>query len=531
MDFFHSFWFQALSFIVVATFHGYGAAWLAVRMLFRPRQPFKVFGVTVFPQGMIPRHRERLAEAIGKAVGNELMSHETIINALFKDNFLPLKVEKIVNSFADNLLSKEYPSLVEALPTKMRPFFVESATSLQKGLGEFVAKNLRSEETVRTIENFVGRRVDELLEKRFSSVVPDEKLLQTVGFIENRLRETLQQKDLQTKIRGFISQRADELTNTELPLGSMFTAETIEFVKDRFRAQIQPIVHHLAEIATQERTRSQIGTLVKHEISDYYQELPFYQKMFVSREKLFTEVDDLINTTLPRRVEEVLRGDAFAREAENFLSVTIDNFLARPVSEILRQIAPERLEKLKTQLVNSIFNVLQSEQVQTHVSAYLTDSLYKLRPHRLKAILERVSPDAAPKLKNLLTKSITSFLAKDETTNVVNSIISEQIERLLITPVGKISAFVPEQTVRQISAGVSESISTAARQKLPEAIAEFDVGKIVRERVNSFPVEKLEDLILSIAKEHLRTIELFGGVIGFLLGILQALQVWYFSHR
>ncbi|NNF00089.1 MAG: hypothetical protein HKN25_13795, partial [Pyrinomonadaceae bacterium] len=52
---------QLISLIILATLHGYGAAWLAVRMLFRPRKPVKVFGLTIFPQGMIPRHRTRMA--------------------------------------------------------------------------------------------------------------------------------------------------------------------------------------------------------------------------------------------------------------------------------------------------------------------------------------------------------------------------------------------------------------------------------------------------------------------------------------
>ena len=62
-------WFQIALLIGFATLHGYAGAWLAVRMLFRPRYPFKVLGITLFPQGMIPRHRDRLANAIGKAVG------------------------------------------------------------------------------------------------------------------------------------------------------------------------------------------------------------------------------------------------------------------------------------------------------------------------------------------------------------------------------------------------------------------------------------------------------------------------------
>ena len=43
------------------------------------------------------------------------------------------------------------------------------------------------------------------------------------------------------------------------------------------------------------------------------------------------------------------------------------------------------------------------------------------------------------------------------------------------------------------------------------------------------PVEKLEELVLSVAQQHLKTIELFGAVIGFVIGIAQAIYFWYFS--
>ena len=74
---------ELLIIVVVATLHGYAAAWLAVRILFRPRYPVKVLGIPIWPQGMIPRHRQRLAETIGRAVGTELVSQETVVSALF----------------------------------------------------------------------------------------------------------------------------------------------------------------------------------------------------------------------------------------------------------------------------------------------------------------------------------------------------------------------------------------------------------------------------------------------------------------
>src|SRR2546423_14311407 len=89
---FRNIWVQISLLVLAATAHGYAGAWLAVRMLFRPRQPVKLFGITLFPQGMIPRHREKLATAIGKAVGEELVSSDTIHEQLIGKDFLRKKI-------------------------------------------------------------------------------------------------------------------------------------------------------------------------------------------------------------------------------------------------------------------------------------------------------------------------------------------------------------------------------------------------------------------------------------------------------
>ena len=100
MEFFNSFgaylvqnFWLSIFLIVFAAGHGYLGAWIAVRMLFRPRQSVKVLGLTVIPQGMIPRHRDKLAVAIGKAVGEELVSQETVLEELFEKDFLRKKIE------------------------------------------------------------------------------------------------------------------------------------------------------------------------------------------------------------------------------------------------------------------------------------------------------------------------------------------------------------------------------------------------------------------------------------------------------
>jgi len=42
----------------------------------------KLFGITIWPQGMIPRHRDRLAQSDWQRRRNELVSQETVFEAL-----------------------------------------------------------------------------------------------------------------------------------------------------------------------------------------------------------------------------------------------------------------------------------------------------------------------------------------------------------------------------------------------------------------------------------------------------------------
>src|SRR6476646_11577103 len=161
----------SIGIIVVATIHGFGAAWLAIWMLFHPYKSVKLFGVTVWPQGMIPRHREKLATSIGNAVGNELVSQQTVFDALFETSFFASKVEDFVGSYTNDLLARVYPSFIDALPSQARAPVLDTISALQYRVANSIAAMLKSEETGDALRRFVDQQVDELAERRVGDVV------------------------------------------------------------------------------------------------------------------------------------------------------------------------------------------------------------------------------------------------------------------------------------------------------------------------------------------------------------------------
>jgi len=526
-DVIHSKWFELFLIVAVATFHGYGAAWLAVRMLFRPHRPVKLFGLTVWPQGMIPRHRERLAQTIGHAVGNELVSQETVVHALFETGFFRRKVETFVGAYTEELLDKNYTTFLDAIPRSVRPAILDAISALQLRIAEHIAGALKSEETAEALTRFVDKRVDELLSQRLSEAVSPEAFEQVLGFVENRFRGVVNERGFESKVREFVSSRVDELAGSRATLAEMFTPDTVAVIKERIDSQVPPIVQHLTDLATSRDTRKQIGALIKREVDDYYKQLSFFKKIFVSRDQIHGEVDDLVNKTLPRRVGEFLSGQAFERQAEEFINASIDGLLARPVNELVGNVSPDRLEMVKDQIAERILSLARGQELSTSVSAYLTDALERLKPHSLRALLEHARPDSPEELKRLLARGLIGVLAREETARTVNAILASQVEKLLVRPIGRVGDLVPEDKVRRAAEALTERIDAAARERLPAAIAEFDIGRIVQEKVSGYPIKKLEDLVLSVAKQHLRTIELFGLLIGFLIGVVQAGYLYF----
>ncbi len=88
-----------------------------------------------------------------------------------------------------------------------------------------------------------------------------------------------------------------------------------------------------------------------------------------------------------------------------------------------------------------------------------------------------------------------------------------------------LAMFLTEGTNAMIKAGLMEEMEIM----LPRLIQDYaqnlekkiDIEKMVSEKVAAFSSDKLEALLLSVMANELRFVEIIGGVLGFLIGLLQ----------
>ncbi|MDM5250228.1 DUF445 family protein [Lysinibacillus sp. G4S2] len=74
---------------------------------------------------------------------------------------------------------------------------------------------------------------------------------------------------------------------------------------------------------------------------------------------------------------------------------------------------------------------------------------------------------------------------------------------------------------------VIEKAFVKAEEKLEDVLERLNLQEVVREQVDSFPVSKLEELVLGISKREFKMITVLGAVLGGLIGIVQGLIVYF----
>ena len=97
---------------LISAFIGWFTNWIAIKMLFHPKEPKKILGITF--HGIFPKRQQQFAEKLGKLVSEELLSfkeiEEKIINPDNLSKMMPL-VEGKIDVFLSEKLNIVFPMI------------------------------------------------------------------------------------------------------------------------------------------------------------------------------------------------------------------------------------------------------------------------------------------------------------------------------------------------------------------------------------------------------------------------------------
>ena len=158
---------------------------------------------------------------------------------------------------------------------------------------------------------------------------------------------------------------------------------------------------------------------------------------------------------------------------------------------------------------------------------FLFITFHGIFPKRQQQFAQKLGVTVANELLHF--DEIANRIKDPQTLKDVNPYIEEHIDEFLHKRLQEklpvISMFIGEGTLQKLKEGLMEEIDNMLPQlvnKLTDSLShQIDVEKIVTEKVANFSSDKLEAILIGIMQKEFRFVEIIGGVLGFVIGLLQ----------
>ncbi|MBL0131164.1 MAG: DUF445 family protein [Chitinophagaceae bacterium] len=179
---------------LISAFIGWITNWVAIKMLFHPRQPKKIIGITF--QGIFPKRQQQFAEKLGKLVSAEFLSFDDIEQKISDpDNLkkiMPM-IENHIDDFLRNRLSSEMPVISMFIGDKtihkLKEAFMKEIELLFPVVMKQYATNLKNELdleqiVITKVSGFSSDKLEEVLNQIMSKEFRFVEIIGAViGFI------------------------------------------------------------------------------------------------------------------------------------------------------------------------------------------------------------------------------------------------------------------------------------------------------------------------------------------------------------
>lgn len=249
--------------------------------------------------------------------------------------------------------------------------------------------------------------------------------------------------------------------------------EQVDLQFNRLKARFeQETIRQLAPVDWQQKADSKVAEIVAYILlkgEDFFQS----EEGKVAVKNL---IDDFLSTkgTLGSMIQMFV-GESSALAGK--VQPEILKFLRAPgTKNMLENIVRNEWEKLKDRPIVEMMDGFDFEPIIANVKRYLKKEL--AIEERLNHSLVYYFPEATEWTQTTLVPKLTSFAFKE------------------------------------------------AEAKLEEVLRKMKLEDMVKEQVDSFPVERLEQIVLGISKREFKMITVLGGVLGGLIGIVQGIIVF-----
>ncbi|MBI5981853.1 DUF445 family protein [Clostridium perfringens] len=479
---------------------GYITNWLAIKMLFRPREAKYIFGMKLpFTPGLIPKEKSRIANKVGETVGTHLLNSDSLSKAL-KDDKIKAKFNEVAKEKINQVINSN-STLEESLKNTLGENYYALKGNMINNIAKTILESIQEEEFKNKLKFYIVDSIKERLNKN------PEKIIDFIN--SNKFREviinTLEEEKTRDIIGKALLKEVKTLEKEDLTIEEVIPENIKPYIEEYVKSQKDTLVDIIKNLLRDD----EVSHKIKSAIND---NIPSIVSMFLSGDVIYGKLVSLVDKSLSEEENKEYICDAalaFVHES-----------MKKKVSDVINNVGEEKLQVISDALGDKISKKLNTEENIDSIISKLNCKISSFNSY--EEIIKVLFND----YENILIDNIDSMISRIVNNNQISGEISKIIEKVfdkfLQNSLNDI-CYNKQNLENSIMSILDNLYNDFVENKSAKVLEIVDISSIVEEQINAFEVDYAEEIIIGIANKELKAITWLGALLGGILGILSPL--------
>jgi len=514
---------------------GYFTNYLAIRMLFRPLTKKYLLGLPIpLTPGIIPARRRELALRIADMVGDHLLTREVILGRLQStavDDALYRWVAERFNKFIETDFGTPATLIPETLQPTWRAWWGRGRRPAYQVIDWAVTHpDLRL-----LLHTPVTELIRHLLAADLDQLISDPMRQQLLKKLPLMIHEGLQSQPLRDWLETEIDRLGELLLASEKPLGEILPADLQTALLTELHRELPNLMIHFSRLLYDPVIRLRLKNKIHQGINVYIDNMGFWRRLVTSLALSDKEIKDKIDHLVDDVAKDLatsMQQSEWQEKVFNLLAERLAALLAMSPAQLSGRLSFTRVSRGWGFIKKKLLGHLTTGSWSERLSQIMQEFMGPLGRRPLGEILESWGVEAVEEtVAGQISDHICRILRSRQVKRRLAVVLALRFDQWFHSwSVGRLSHYLPGTINEPLIDFFYQQAQRHLAEELPRLSERFEVKNIVEERINQLPVIKVEELLLGVMQEHFRYINIFGALVGALIGVLQVL-LFHFAGR
>lgn len=464
---------------------GYFTNWLAIKMLFRPYNEIRIFGVRVpFTPGLIPKERGRIAKSIGDSIGTYLLNPETFSEAMYGDR-VKAHIKKWIKEKINEFKEKEgsIGDFISILFGDKREKFINI---FKLKLSEKIITYIKSQNGRDTI----SKALNNLIEDAFDN----SKIINIlIKYIDSIALSPYTHNIVSKLIGGKIK----TLENDKRSIKELIPEDIYDALKDEIYKNDSRVAKTISDTLKTPAIRRGIEAYIDDFIEKSIGKL---LTMFMKPEFISSKVVDGIIKYLD--------------SPENHIDIAmttvslIDKALDKRACDAIGVLTPKIKGLASVKASDYIIESLTSDESKKLILDAFNEWLISSKDEILKVLF------------NYTAIGVEMDVNSDKSETLINNAVGYLIDEFMKSSSSEILLRIEDNTIDEMIDVLDRNFEHFIKDSTTDIIEVINIPNLVEEKIKDFDSKFIEDIILEISRKELSAITWLGALLGGMIGIL-----------